>query len=138
MTTHRTFTRTLARTTAAVTLATAVGVTAAGAAQASGGGPRVITTGSCSAGADWKMKAKEDDGRIEVESEVDSNRNGQTWTWTLKHDGSLSAKGTAKTTGPSGSFSIERRTVDGEGTDTFVFRAKNARSGEVCLGTVSF
>ena len=37
---------------------------------------RVI--GDCSARTDWKLKAKERDGGLEVEFEVDSNRVGQT------------------------------------------------------------
>jgi hypothetical protein len=30
--------------------------------------PEIIRTGGCSNGADWKLKAKADDGRIQVES----------------------------------------------------------------------
>src|SRR6478672_10829834 len=38
-----------------------------------GGGDddRVIRTGTCSSGAGWKLKVKTDDGRLEVEGEVD-------------------------------------------------------------------
>ena len=70
----------------------------------------MIRHGSCSGATDWKIKAKPDDGRIEVESEIDSNRNGQTWTWTLRHDGSVAAQGRSTTTGRSGSFEVERKT----------------------------
>ncbi len=61
----------------------------------------VIRRGSCS-GTDWKVKASPEDGRIEVEGEADSNRSGQTWRWRLRHNGSLSARGTVTTSGPSG------------------------------------
>jgi hypothetical protein len=94
--------------------------------------------GNCSAGADWKLKAKSDDGRIEVEGEVDSNRNGQTWRWRIKHNGTTSARGRATTRGPSGSFSVERRMVNLAGRDRFVLRAVHAGSGQVCRGVVSF
>lgn len=94
----------------------------------------VIKRGSCSAGATWKLKAKHRDGRIEVEGEVDSNRNGQRWRWKIKHNGTVSARGTATTRPPSGSFSVERRMVDLAGTDVFVFRAKH--NGQVCRGKV--
>ena len=105
-------------------------------AHASGDDDRVIRTGSCSDGARWKIKAKQDDGRLEVEAEIDSNRSGQTWTWRLTHNGDLAAKGTSQTTGRSGSFDVERRTVDNPGTDAFVFRA--ARAGQTCVATLSY
>ena len=37
----------------------------------------VIKRGNCSGATDWKLKAKPDDGRLEVEGEVDSNKRGQ-------------------------------------------------------------
>jgi hypothetical protein len=107
-------------------------------ASASHGGDddRVIRTGSCSGGADWKLKVKTDDGRLEVEGEVDSNQSGQSWNWKIKDNGSVAAKGSATTGGRSGSFSVERKIANQAGTDTVVFRAK--RSGEVCTGTIAF
>ena len=36
-----------------------------------GGGKEVLRTGNCSGSADWKLKLKLDDGRIETEFEVD-------------------------------------------------------------------
>jgi hypothetical protein len=98
----------------------------------------VIRRGGCSAGTDWKVKASPEDGRIEVEGEIDSNQNGQTWRWRLRHNGSLSAKGTATTQGPSGSFEVRRVIVDAPGTDHIVFRARNPQSDEVCRGVVNF
>lgn len=133
---------TTTRTRLAGALATsALAVTALtvlGAAPASAGDDRVITTGACSGSTDWKMKAKTDDNRIEFEGEIDSNRNGQVWAWRILHNGSVSARGQATTQGPSGSFSVERRMVNLSGTDHFVFRAVNNRSGEVCRGTLNF
>jgi len=116
--------------------ALAVPVALAVPATASGSGA-TIRQGSCSGSSDWKLKAKPDNGRIEVEGEVDSNRNGQTWNWVIKHNGSRSAAGTAKTHAPSGSFSVTRRLVNLNGVDRFVFRATNPKTGEVCRGTVS-
>jgi hypothetical protein len=98
----------------------------------------VRTNGSCSGSTSWKMKAKADDGRIEVESEVDSNKVGQNWNWKLKDNGALVSSGSSKTTGPSGSFEVERKPANRAGTDHFVFRAVNPKSGEVCRGTVSW
>ena len=103
---------------------------------ATAGDGDVVRRGSCSGSTDWKLKAKHDDGRLEVEGEVDSNRNGQAWRWRMVHNGSLSARGWATTHAPSGSFSVERRMVNLGGTDKIVFKARNPRTGEVCRGVV--
>jgi hypothetical protein len=105
-------------------------------ASASHGGGDVRTSGGCSRSAHWKMKAKPDNGRIEVEAEIDSNRSGQVWRWKLKHDGSVSARGSRTTGGASGSFHVQRRMANLAGTDRFVFRAEHA--GQVCRGTISY
>lgn len=98
----------------------------------------VIRRGSCTGATDWKLKASPEDGRIEVEGEVDSNRNGQTWRWRIRHNGSLSARGTATTQPPSGSFEVRRVLVDAAGTDKIVFRARNPRTDEVCRGVLRY
>ena len=72
-------------------------------AAAKDGDGRVIVRGDCSRRADWKLKAKPDDGRMEVEFEVDSNRNRQVWTWTLRSNGRVFASGKRTTRAPSGS-----------------------------------
>jgi hypothetical protein len=97
---------------------------------------RVIRTGQCSAGTDWKLKVKTDDGRLEVEGEVDSNRVGQSWRWVMRHNGSVSARGTSVTTGRSGSFDVERKIVNLAGTDRVVFRATH--NGETCRGVINY
>ena len=103
-----------------------------------GGGDddRVIRTGTCSSGAGWKLKVKTDDGRLEVEGEIDSDVAGQRWRWTLRHNGSVSDRGVATTTARSGSFEVERTVVDLAGTDTLAFRA--VRDGQVCRGVVNY
>lgn len=118
-----------------VTVVTLGGLVAAPAH--AGDDDRVIKRGSCVGGpAVWKLKVQSDDGRLEVEAEVDSNRRGQVWRWSIRHNGSLSRRGTATTVGASGSFSIERRLVDLAGTDRIVFRA--VRGSQVCRGVVNY
>ena len=97
---------------------------------------RVIKTGTCTDGARWKLKVKNDDGRLEVDGEVASNQSAQAWNWKIKDNGSVAAKGSATTGGRSGSFSVERKIANKAGTDTVVFRASHA--GEVCTGTIAF
>jgi len=127
------------RTALAALTLTALALPLAGIAPAtaSGGGGGVRTHGGCQGAAVWKLKAKPDSGRIEVEAEVDSNHSGQVWDWTLKHNGSVSSKGSNKTHGASGSFSVNRRMTNLSGTDHFVFRAERRATGDVCRGTIS-
>ncbi|ABL83298.1 MULTISPECIES: hypothetical protein [unclassified Nocardioides] len=102
--------KTLLATTAAVLLAVPV----LAAAPASAAGSDVRRSGSCSGRTDWKIKAGPDDGRIEVEAEIDGNRAGQTWRWKLRHDGDA----------------LDSR-------DAFTFRATNRATGETCVARVT-
>lgn len=116
-----------------------VGLVGAGASAAPARGDdddRVIVTGRCSSGADWKLKVKTDDGRLEVEGEVDSNVAGQRWRWALRHNGSVSDRGVSTTTARSGSFEVERKIVDLAGADRVVFRA--VHDGQTCRGVVNY
>ena len=129
----------IARTVLAVTAVAALtlpGGLVAPAYASHGGANDVRAGGTCSGSAHWKLKAKPDDGRIEVEGEIDSNVAGQRWRWTFKHDGSVSARGSKRTAGRSGSFSVERRMANLSGPDHFVFRATHGK--QTCRGTISF
>jgi hypothetical protein len=101
-------------------------------------GVEARSSGKCSIASTWKLKAKADNGRIEVEYEVDSNRVGQTWSVRVTDDGVRVATASATTTAPSGSFELARRIVNTSGTDTITAIATYAPTGEVCRGTVVF
>jgi hypothetical protein len=97
----------------------------------------VRRSGSCSAKADWEMRAKwDDDERIELRGRVENTRSGQTWTWKIKHNGSVSAHGRAVTR--SGGFEVRRALVDLAGVDRCVFRAERVKTGEVCRGRIDW
>jgi hypothetical protein len=98
----------------------------------------IIRTGSCTGGADWKLKLSPEDGKIEVEFEVDQNQNGKTWNVRLKRDGNLVAKGQRTTQAPSGSFEFRRVISDGPGADHIKARARQLSNGQVCVGTATF
>ena len=94
----------------------------------------VIRRGRCSGASDWKLKLSEENGRIEVEYEVDQNRVGDTWRVRIRHDDDLVFTGTRTTRAPSGSFEVRILQRDRAGDDVFRGRAVNLRTGEVCGG----
>jgi hypothetical protein len=91
----------------------------------------------CSARSTWKLKAGPDNGAIETEFEVDSNRVGQKWNVVIKDNGVRVFAGSRITTAPSGSFTVNRRIPNRAGVDHIVASAKNPASGETCVGRVS-
>jgi hypothetical protein len=94
-------------------------------------GREVRVAGKCSAAATSKLKLKNDDGGIEVEFEVDNNRAGTRWRVTLSRDGRVVYRGTHRTGGRSGSFSVERRISDLAGADRVTARAVGP-NGNTC------
>ncbi len=99
---------------------------------------RVITQGSCSGTSDWRLKAKSDNGRIDVEFEVDQNVVGKTWSNVIKDNGRIIFSGNRVTQPPSGSYSIELLTNNLAGNDVITARAVNLRTREVCNGSLVF
>ena len=118
----------------AVALAVVAGL--ATPASASGGGATRVN-GTCSASTLWKLKAKSRDGSLEVEFEVDSNRNGQVWSVRLDQNGTTAYSGNRTTVAPSGSFGVSRTLPDTAGADRLVAVANNARTGERCRGVLT-
>ena len=97
----------------------------------------VVKTGSCTGSADWKLKAGKDNGRIEVEFEVDSNHNGQVWRVKLIDNGVLRHRGRHTTMAPSGSFTVRRLIPNMAGPDDIVARARNLSSGQLCVAKLT-
>ncbi len=119
--------RPIALIVASLALAAAL---AAAAAPASAGDRRdVEKEGRCSQGSGWELELSEEDGRIEVEFEVDQNRNGVRWNVVLRQRGTVFFRGTRTTRGPSGSFTVRRVVPDRPGRIT---ARATRRSGEVC------
>ncbi len=124
--------RTTSIAVAAAFLSTLVAVPAA---LAKDGDVRV--RGTCTKAVTSKLKLSEEDGAIEVEFEVDQNRNGVPWRVTLRRNGALVASTNATTRGPSGSFSVRRVIADGPGSDRVTAIAKSV-SGGTCTAVASF
>jgi hypothetical protein len=93
-------------------------------------------TGNCTGAASSKLKAKPDDGRLEVEFEVDQNKNGITWKVRFRRNGVRVVKTRATTHAPSGSFSVERRIGNPAGSDKIVGRAISP-GGQVCRASLT-
>ena len=125
----------LLMTTAAITVSlTAPVLIAATPAFASGGGG-VKSSGACTNGGHFELKAKHDDGKIEMEYEVDSNRAGQVWAVRITDNGATVVSRHATTAGRSGSFTVRKTIADRPGPDKI--RARATFQNHTCGGTVT-
>lgn len=126
------------RQTLAVAGAAAVLVAGVAAATPASAKARTVSTsGTCSNGSyTWKLKAKDNNGKIEVGFEVDTNRAGQVWTWTIKDNGTKVAGGSATTVAPSGSFTVNRNIANKAGADKIA--ASAVRGTVTCGGSLTF
>lgn len=97
----------------------------------------VIARGHCSGASVWKLKLSPEDGRIEVEFQVDQNRNDRLWRVSLTHNGTTVWRGSRYTRAPSGSFTVRRVLTNRAGADRIVARATNVRTGEGCRGSAT-
>jgi hypothetical protein len=91
----------------------------------------VRSQGVCTQQSTSKLTLSREDRGIEVEFEVDQNRNGVAWTVTLRRNGKAVKSLTATTRAPSGSFEIHRVLAGRLGTDRISVVATRG-SGETC------
>lgn len=89
----------------------------------------VVRVGSCTGSSTSKLKLKLEDGRTEVEFEVDENRVGRRWRVVIARNGRAVFIAIRRTVAPSGSFEV-RRLIGGRGR--FAATARELRTGEVC------
>jgi hypothetical protein len=97
----------------------------------------VLVRGTCTGRSTSKLKLSDEDGRIEVEFEVDQNRNGQRWRVVLRRDGDRFFRGVRETHAPSGSFEVSQRPGNTPGPNRIKARAVNLGSGQVCTGALT-
>jgi hypothetical protein len=97
----------------------------------------VRVAGSCTKSSTSKLKLSDEDGRIEVEFEVDQNRNGARWAVVIAQNGKRIARMTRVTKAPSGSFEARVGAPNRPGKDVFTARATSP-SGEACTARASF
>ena len=92
-------------------------------------GEDVRVGGACNRGSTAKLKLSREDGGLEVEFEVDQNRNGVPWRVSLRRNGTLVASTIATTRAPSGSFSLRRVIAGSRAT---IAAVATRSSGERC------
>jgi hypothetical protein len=96
----------------------------------------VLVRGTCTGQSSSKLKLSEENGRIEVEFEVDQNRNGVRWNVVLMRNGARVAQLARVTRAPSGSFEARRVVANLAGSD--IVRATARRAGETCSARATF
>lgn len=101
------------------------------------GNPGVIRSGKCSAGATWKLKAKNDDARLEIEFEVDQNISGRRWNVVIKRGSTVIFRAARTTRPPSGSFTARRLAANPAGSDRITATARSAVGNQVCRGSLT-
>jgi hypothetical protein len=106
----------------------AISLVAVQAAAAKGGNHRVVR-GACTQQSTSKLELSREDRGIEVEFQVDQNRNGVPWHVTLRRNGILVASLTVRTHAPSGSFDLRRLIASRPNAR---ITATAIRSGETC------
>ena len=77
----------------------------------------VLVRGTCTGTSTSKLKLSTENGRIEVEFEVDQNRNGVRWNVVLTRDSARIAQLARVTRAPSGSFEARRLVANPAGAD---------------------
>jgi hypothetical protein len=102
---------------------------------AGGNATQVLRSGTCTGPSTAKLKAKPRNNKLEVEFEVDRNRAGVRYDVVLRRNGVVFSHTSRVTAGRSGSFSVERRTPNGVGTDHITATA--TRSDETCSAALS-
>jgi hypothetical protein len=120
-------------TTAAITFTVTAPLLAAATPAFASGGGGVSASGTCANGGHFKLKAKHDDGRIEMEYQVDS-RAGQAWAVRITDNGKGIVARHVTTAGPSGSFTIRKVIANRPGLDTI--HAHATFKNHTCGGTV--
>ena len=96
----------------------------------------VRRAGRCTAASTAKIKLSEENGRIEVEFEVDQNRVGVRWNVVLRKNGAVIRRASRVTRAPSGSFELRALTANRAGPERITAVATRAR--ERCSAAATF
>lgn len=86
---------------------------------------------SC-AGATVTLEAERDDGRHEVQVDIDNGQRGERWRVKLFQDGDRFVNVVRTVGGDDRDIDLDRDRRNTAGTDTYKLRAKNLRTGGAC------
>src|SRR5262245_17570045 len=133
--------RTLRDVTRLLALALLLFALSAAAAQArgddgGGGGGEVRVAGVCGRGVTASLRARADDGRIEVRFRLRQRRGRGVWRITIVHEQRVSSRATKRTTRSDDSFELRRMLPDLQGSDTVVVHAWGP-NGVSCRATAT-
>ncbi len=92
--------------------------------------------GRCSARSTWDLNLEKENGRIDIDVEIDSPTAGQRWTIKVTHEGRTVVNRT-RTTDRDGEVEVSKHVPNTRGKDKVTFRATNRTTGEVCRATLS-
>ena len=97
----------------------------------------VRVNGTCTGASTSKLKLSNENGRIEVEFEVDQNRVGRSWGVVLRQNGTVVRRLVRVTRAPSGSFEARALLGNRAGTDR-ISATGTSRTGETCRASAAF
>jgi len=86
-------------------------------------------------GARMELSVEKDDGRFEVEADIDDAAPGSKWRVVLKQDGSTFFKDVRRAD-TEGDISVDRDRADTAGTDTFTLRVNRVGTSGGCSLTI--
>jgi hypothetical protein len=86
---------------------------------------------SC-AGANVKLEAERDDGRHEVQVDIDNGQRGERWRVKLFQNGDRFVNVVRTVGGDDRDIDLDRDRRNTAGADTYKLRAKNLRTGGAC------
>ena len=125
----------------AVSLVLAAGVLSLAPSAVAGDGGTAKDKDPCSDASTVKLKVEATSADRLLATGVVYSDDGNLWDWAFRHDGDVSADGTAKADGDGEgkSFRLSRTMVDFAGAKDYItFRAENRHTGEVCRAELQF
>ena len=123
------------KTTAAIGVTALLAVPLATTALTASPASAVDKTGTCG-GARYELSVDRDNGRFEVEADIDNARAGSKWRITLRHDGKRFYN-QVRTADREGDISVDRHRPNTAGKDVFKLRVKRVGGGAACSHTIT-
>lgn len=92
-------------------------------------------SGACGGGS-FEYSVERDDGRFEIELELEDVKPGSRWKVTLRHDGNRYYQRTLRAD-DDGDLDVERSRKNTRGKDAFKFRLDRVKGSAACTRTIT-